>query len=50
MKEIWSEENKFNKWLQVETAVCEAWAEVGTIPKEAIPKIKKARVNLGRVA
>jgi len=50
MKEIWSEENKFNKWLQVEIAVCEAWAEVGTIPKEAIPKIKKARVDLERVA
>jgi adenylosuccinate lyase len=41
MKKIWSEENKFDKWLQVEIAVCEAWSEVGTIPKEAIPKIKQ---------
>ena len=50
MKKIWSEESKFDKWLQVEIAVCEAWAEVGTIPKEAIPKIKKARFSLKRIA
>jgi adenylosuccinate lyase len=50
MKKIWSEENKFNKWLQVEIAVCEAWAETGTVPKEAIPKIKTATCNLERIA
>ena len=50
MKKIWSEESKFDKWLKVEIAVCEAWAEVGTIPKEAIPKIKKARFSLKRIA
>jgi adenylosuccinate lyase len=50
MKNIWSEENKFNKWLQVEIAVCEAWAEIGTIPKEAIPKIKTASCDLERIA
>jgi len=50
MKNIWAEENKFNKWLQVEIAVCEAWAEIGTIPKEAIPKIKTASCDLERIA
>jgi adenylosuccinate lyase len=50
MKKTWSEKTKFDKWLQVEVAVCEAWAEVGTIPKKAIPKIKKARFNLERIA
>jgi len=50
MKKIWSEESKFHKWLQVEIAVCEAWAEIGAIPKEAIPKIKKARFSLERIA
>lgn len=50
MKRIWSEENKFDKWLQVEIAVCEAWAEEGIIPKEAIPKIKRARYDLNRIA
>jgi adenylosuccinate lyase len=50
MKKIWSEESKFDKWLQVEIAVCEAWAEVGAIPKEATPKIKRARFSLERIA
>jgi adenylosuccinate lyase len=45
MKKVWAEESKFDKWLQVEIAVCEAWAELGAIPKEAIPKIKKARFD-----
>ena len=49
MKKVWSDESKFDKWLQVEIAVCEAWAELGAIPKEAIPKIKKARYNLKRI-
>ena len=45
MKKVWSDESKFEKWLQVEIAVCEAWAELGVIPSEAIPEIKKARFN-----
>ncbi len=49
MKRIWSEKSKFDKWLQVEIAVCEAWAELGTIPQEAIPKIRKARYSLKRI-
>ena len=49
MKRVWSDENKFAKWLEVEIAACEAWAEVGVIPREAIPKIKLARVNLKRM-
>jgi len=50
MKKVWSEDNKFNKWLQVEIAACEAWSEIGTIPKEAIPKIKGATCDLNRLA
>jgi adenylosuccinate lyase len=49
MKRIWSDENKFDKWLKVEIAVCEAWAELGVIPREAVPKIKRARLNLKRM-
>jgi len=49
MKKVWSDENKFDRWLQVEIAVCEAWSELGVIPKEAIPKIKLAQVNLKRM-
>ena len=49
MKRVWSDENKFAKWLEVEIAVCEAWAEVGVVPREAVPKIKMARVDLKRM-
>ncbi len=50
MKKVWSDENKFGKWLEVEIAVCDAWAELGFIPRQAIPKIKMARCNLKRMA
>jgi adenylosuccinate lyase len=49
MKRIWSEENKFNKWLEVEIAVCDAWAELGVIPRQAAAKIKLAKCNLKRM-
>ncbi len=49
MKRVWSEENKFNKWLEVEIAVCDAWAEIGVVPREAITKIKLAKCNLKRM-
>lgn len=50
MKKIWSEEKKFDQWLKVEIAACEAWAELGKIPQDAIPKIRKANCNLERMA
>ncbi len=49
MKRVWSDENKFAKWLDVEIAACEAWAELGVIPRETVPKIKLARVNIKRM-
>jgi adenylosuccinate lyase len=49
MTKVWSDENKFSKWLDVEIAVCDAWAEVGVIPRSAIPKIKMAKCNLKRM-
>jgi adenylosuccinate lyase len=49
MKRVWSDENKYNKWLDVEIAVCDAWAEQGAIPRHAIPKIKLAKCNLKRM-
>jgi adenylosuccinate lyase len=49
MKRIWSDENKFNKWLEVEIAVCDAWAELGIIPRPVAAKIKLAKCNLKRM-
>ncbi len=50
MKKIWSDKSRFDQWLKVEIAVCEAWAELGEIPREDIAKIKKAGYDLNRVA
>jgi adenylosuccinate lyase len=50
MKKIWSEDNKFDQWLKVEIAVCEAWAELGEIPQKEIVKIRKGSYNLNRIA
>lgn len=50
MARIWEEENKFRKWLEIEIYVCEAWAELGKIPLEALAEIKeKAGFDLSRV-
>ena len=49
MKKVWSDENKFDKWLQVEIAACEAWAELGVVPTSALPAIRKAKVDLKRM-
>jgi adenylosuccinate lyase len=40
MGALWSPQNKFQKWLDVEIAVCEVHAEDGTIPREALEEIK----------
>jgi adenylosuccinate lyase len=41
MGALWSERNKFQKWLDVELAVCQVHAEMGTIPLEALDQIKR---------
>ncbi len=50
MGAVWSEENKFQKWLDVELAVCEVHADMGTIPREALEQIKtRARFSVARI-
>ena len=50
MSAIWSDEAKYKNWLRVEIAVCEAWAEYGKIPKEAVKVIKdKAGFDVDRI-
>jgi adenylosuccinate lyase len=51
MGAVWSLENKFQKWLDVEIAVCEVHAEDGTIPREALDEIKaKAAFSVDRIS
>ena len=50
MSKIWTEENRFQKWLDVEVAVCEVHAEMGVIPTEAVQEIReKARFSVSRI-
>ncbi|MBA4495491.1 adenylosuccinate lyase [Paenactinomyces guangxiensis] len=50
MAAIWTEENKFRAWLEVEILACEAWAELGVIPKEDVDKIRQnAQINVERI-
>src|SRR2546423_15394402 len=45
MGRIWGEEAKYQAWLRVELAVCEAYARRGRIPPDALVRIRqKARV------
>src|SRR5882762_5865323 len=47
---LWSEQNKFQKWLDVELAVCEVHAEMGTIPQEDLAQIKSlAKFSVKRI-
>ena len=41
MSAIWTEQAKYQRWLEVEIAVCEARAKTGEIPKEAVDRIKE---------
>ncbi len=50
MGTLWTNEYKLKTWLQVEVAVCEAQAELGYIPKDAVAEIKaKAKFDEARV-
>ena len=50
MGALWSEQNKFQKWLDVEIAVCEVHAEMGTIPRDALEQIKaRAQFSVARI-
>ena len=49
MKRVWSDENKYGHWLQVELAVAEAWVEEGVIPEEDMARLRKAKYNHQRM-
>ena len=50
MTKIWSQENKYQKWLDVEILACEAMVRLGKIPKNALKNIKnKVSINVERI-
>src|SRR5437016_11317622 len=50
MGRIWSEQAKYDAWLRVELAVCDAFARRGQIPADAMQRIgERARVDVERI-
>ncbi|MBS8266206.1 adenylosuccinate lyase [Mesobacillus boroniphilus] len=50
MGAIWTEENRFKAWLEVEILACEAWAELGEIPSEDVKKLREnASFDIDRI-
>ena len=49
MARIWSEEAKLERWLEVELAALDGWAEVGTIPPADVATIRNAAVLAARI-
>ncbi len=50
MSEIWTEQNQFQAWLDVELAACWAWAKLGVIPMEDVDKLyEKGSFKLKRI-
>ncbi len=50
MAAIWSAENKYRKWLDVEVAACEAMVKLGKVPEEAVENIKsRAAIDVVRI-
>lgn len=50
MGAIWTEENKYQAWLEVEILACEAWSELGIIPKDDVKKLREqASFDIDRI-
>jgi adenylosuccinate lyase len=49
MRDIWTEENKFNAYLKVELLNAKAWSKLGVVPEEDLPKLEKATFTLSRI-
>lgn len=50
MGAIWSEQNKYEAWLEVELLACEAWAKLGVIPEEDVKLLReKAGFDINRI-
>jgi adenylosuccinate lyase len=50
MSAVWSPENRYRKWLDIELLACEAMARLGTIPTKSLQNIKKkAAFDINRI-
>lgn len=50
MRQIWTEDNKYKAWLEVEILACEAWSKLGVIPAEDVQAIReRASIDIERI-
>ncbi len=49
MAAIWSDQRRYQLWAQVEVLACEAWAELGRVPVEALPAIRRGSFDIDRI-
>jgi adenylosuccinate lyase len=49
MERIWSDEHRFELWHQIETFVCEAWAELGRMPAHVADSVRNAKYSIQRI-
>jgi adenylosuccinate lyase len=49
LREVWSDRRRFELWLQIEVLACEAWSSLGQVPAEALPRIRAATFEVGRI-
>ena len=49
MRDIWTEEAKFDAYLKVEISNAKAWSKLGVVPAEDLPKLDKATFNVDRI-
>lgn len=50
MAKVWTDENRFSKWLDIEVLICEAYGELSLIPQEDLKAIReKARFDVGKI-
>ena len=49
MREVWSDQHRFELWLRVEVLACEAWASLGRVPSDSLPRIRAASFDVQRI-
>jgi adenylosuccinate lyase len=47
--QIFSDESRLQRWLDIELLAAEGWAEIGRFPKDVLPKLREARIDVERI-
>jgi len=50
IRAVWADQHRFELFLRIEILATEAWARLGRVPQEALPKIRKATFDVAKIA